>query len=44
VRDGGVVAEGYDADLDELRRISTHTDEFLLELERRERERTGIAG
>jgi DNA mismatch repair protein MutS len=43
VRDGGVVAEGYDADLDELRRISTHTDEFLLELERRERERTGIA-
>ncbi len=44
VRDGGVVADGYDADLDELRRISTHTDEFLLELERRERERTGIAG
>jgi DNA mismatch repair protein MutS len=44
VRDGGVVAEGYDADLDELRRISTHTDEFLLELERRERERTGITG
>lgn len=44
VRDGGVVADGYDSDLDELRRISTHTDEFLLELERRERERTGIAG
>jgi len=44
VRDGGVVAEGYDADLDELRQISTHTDEFLLELEKRERERTGIAG
>ena len=44
VRDGGVVAEGYDPDLDELRRISTHTDEFLLELERRERERTGITG
>ena len=43
VRDGGVVADGYDPDLDELRRISTHTDEFLLELERRERERTGIA-
>ena len=30
--------------MDELRKISTHTDEFLLELERRERERTGIAG
>jgi DNA mismatch repair protein MutS len=44
VRDGGVIADGHDADLDELRRISTHTDEFLLELERRERERTGIAG
>jgi DNA mismatch repair protein MutS len=44
VRDGGVIAEGYDPDLDELRRIATHTDEFLLELERRERERTGIAG
>jgi DNA mismatch repair protein MutS len=44
VRDGDVIAEGYDADLDELRKIATHTDEFLLELERRERERTGIAG
>ncbi len=44
VRDGGVIADGYDAELDELRKISTHTDEFLLELERRERERTGIAG
>ena len=44
VRDGGVIADGYDTNLDELRRISTHTDEFLLELERRERERTGIAG
>src|SRR3989454_288117 len=44
VRDGDVIATGYDADLDELRRIATHTDEFLLELERRERERTGIAG
>jgi DNA mismatch repair protein MutS len=44
IRDGGVIAAGYDASLDELRRISTHTDEFLLELERRERERTGISG
>jgi DNA mismatch repair protein MutS len=44
VRDGDVIAEGYDGDLDELRKIATHTDEFLLELERRERERTGIAG
>ena len=43
LRDGGVIASGYDTALDELRGIATHTDEFLLELERRERERTGIA-
>ena len=44
LRDGDVIAEGYDAELDELRRIATHTDEFLLELEQRERERTGLPG
>jgi len=44
LRDGDVIAPGYDADLDELRQISTNTDGFLLELERRERERSGIAG
>jgi DNA mismatch repair protein MutS len=44
LRDGEVIAVGYDAELDELRRISTHTDDFLLELEQRERERSGIAG
>jgi len=44
VRDGDVIAAGYDAELDELRKIATHTDGFLLDLERRERERTGIAG
>jgi DNA mismatch repair protein MutS len=43
LRDGDVIAAGYDAELDELRRIATHTDEFLLDLERRERERTGLA-
>ena len=43
LRDGEVIAPGYDSELDELRRIATHTDDFLLELERRERERTGIA-
>jgi DNA mismatch repair protein MutS len=42
LRDGDVIAAGYDEELDELRRISTHTDEFLIELERRERERSGI--
>ena len=44
VRDGDVIAPGYDPGLDELRRIATHTDEFLLELEKRERERTGLSG
>ncbi|HEX5206543.1 MAG TPA: DNA mismatch repair protein MutS [Steroidobacteraceae bacterium] len=44
VRDGDVIAAGYDLALDELRKIATHTDEFLLELEQRERERSGIAG
>jgi DNA mismatch repair protein MutS len=44
VRDGDVIAPGYDASLDELRNISTNTDAFLLELERRERERSGIPG
>ena len=43
LRDGEVIAAGYDAGLDQLRRIATHTDEFLLELERRERERTALA-
>jgi DNA mismatch repair protein MutS len=43
LRDGGVIAPGFDADLDELRRISEHSDEALLELEARERERTGFA-
>jgi DNA mismatch repair protein MutS len=42
LRDGDVMAQGYDAELDELRRIASHTDEFLLDLERRERERSGI--
>jgi DNA mismatch repair protein MutS len=43
LRDGGVIAEGYDADLDELRRISTNADQFLVDIEARERARTGIA-
>jgi DNA mismatch repair protein MutS len=43
LRDGGVIAEGYDAELDELRRISEHSDQYLVDLETRERERTGIA-
>src|SRR5690606_36964112 len=41
-RDGDVIAAGYGATLDQLRRIATNTDEFLLELEKKERERSGI--
>src|SRR5678816_2813309 len=43
VRDGGVIATGHDADLDELRAIQDNCDGFLLELEGRERARSGIA-
>jgi len=43
IRDGGVIAPGYDAELDQLRALSTNADQFLLDLESRERERTGIA-
>jgi DNA mismatch repair protein MutS len=42
LRDGGVIADGYDAELDELRHIDAGCADFLLELERRERERTRI--
>ena len=43
VRDGGVIANGFDAELDELRAIQTNCDTFLLDLEVREKARTGIA-
>lgn len=43
VRDGGVIAEGYDTELDELRTLATDSGAFLIELEARERERTGIS-
>jgi DNA mismatch repair protein MutS len=43
VRDGGVIAPGYSAELDELRALQANCGEFLLDLERRERERSGIA-
>ena len=44
VRDGNVIASGYDNELDELRDIQTNCGEFLLALEARERERSGIPG
>jgi DNA mismatch repair protein MutS len=41
-RDGGVIADGYDTELDELRRLSTHADQYLVELEEREKAASGI--
>lgn len=43
LKDGGVINQGYSAELDELRHIQNHGDEFLLDLEARERERTGLS-
>ena len=43
VRDGGVIARGFDAELDELRALSENAGQFLVDLETRERARTGIA-
>ncbi len=43
LREGGVIADGYDADLDELRALTRDAGSFLLELETRERARSGIA-
>ncbi|SIS45982.1 DNA mismatch repair protein MutS [Neptunomonas antarctica] len=43
IREGGVIAEGYDAELDELRNISENAGEYLIRLEQQERERSGIS-
>ncbi|MFA0812452.1 DNA mismatch repair protein MutS [Microbulbifer epialgicus] len=42
IRDGGVIATGYDEELDELRAISENAGDYLVQLEQREKERTGI--
>ena len=43
LREGGVIAEGYDAELDELRALGSNTEQFLIDLERRERDRSGLS-
>ncbi len=43
LRDGGVIAEGYDVELDELRLLGSNTEQFLLDLEKKERERSGLS-
>ena len=43
MRDGGVIAGGYDCELDELRHLSKHASDFLVKLERQEQNRTNIS-
>ena len=43
LRDGGVIATGFDAELDELRSLGGNTEEFMQQLEKRERARSGLS-
>ena len=43
IREGGVISAGYDAELDELRNLSTNAGDFLLRLEEQEKARTGLS-
>lgn len=43
IRDGGVIADGYNTELDTLRNLSENAGQFLIDLEQREKQRTGIA-
>src|SRR6202046_1742549 len=43
LREGGVIAAGCDAELDELRALGSNTEQFLIDLEQRERERSGLS-
>ncbi len=43
IREGGVIADGYDAELDELRQLSSNAGDFLLRLEEQERASTGLS-
>jgi len=43
IRDGGVIADGYDPELDELRQLSNNAGDYLLDIEQRERQATGIS-
>ncbi|MCY4357220.1 MAG: DNA mismatch repair protein MutS [Gammaproteobacteria bacterium] len=43
VRDGGVIAAGFDPELDEIRNLSSNAGKFLIDLEKKERQRTGLS-
>ncbi len=42
IRDGGVIRSGFDPELDDLRALSTNADQFLIDLESQEQQKTGI--
>jgi DNA mismatch repair protein MutS len=44
IRDGGVIAKGYDEGLDQLRELSENASDYLIKLERKEQQRSGISG
>lgn len=44
IRDGGVIAEKFDATLDKLRQLSTHGTDYLIQFEQNEKARTGLSG
>jgi DNA mismatch repair protein MutS len=44
IRDGGVIRDGFDKELDDLRKLDTNSQQFLLEFEQQQKEITGIAG
>lgn len=43
IREGGVIADGYDSELDDLRALNSNAGEFLLAMEEREKAATGIS-
>jgi DNA mismatch repair protein MutS len=43
IREGGVIADGYDNELDELRSLNSNAGDFLLDIEEREKQATGIS-
>jgi DNA mismatch repair protein MutS len=43
IRDGGVIREGFDQELDDIRNISQHAEDFLIQLETSERQKTGLS-
>lgn len=44
IREGGIIKDGYNSELDELRDISNHGKDYILKIESEEREKTGIKG